>query len=90
MPRAGELLVSLAPGYECVDWGGQSHVVGGSHGALAAGDSLGPLVLCGLDTDPEPRRQWTIADVSGLVLDHFGLTPAAASDRDRDALAAAR
>jgi hypothetical protein len=73
-PHAGDLLVSLAPGYECVDWGAASHVGGGSHGSLAAGDSLGPLVACGLEGfDAESRRQWTVADVAGLIDDHFAI-----------------
>ena len=57
-----------------MDWGGASHAGGGSHGALAAGDSVGPLLVAGLEGfDPASRRQWTIADVSELVLGHFGL-----------------
>jgi hypothetical protein len=73
-PHAGDLMVSLSTGYECVDWGGASHVGGASHGALLAGDSLGPLVLCGLEPGvADTREQWTLRDVAGLVLDHFGL-----------------
>ena len=74
-PNAGDLLVSLEHGYECVDWGGSTHVGGASHGALRAGDSLGPLVLCGLEAGVEDaRRQWALRDIAGLVLDHFGLS----------------
>jgi hypothetical protein len=77
-PNAGDLLVSLAEGYECVDWGGVTHVGGGSHGALLAGDSIGPLVLCGLETGAdESREQWALRDVAELVLAHFGLGEAA-------------
>jgi predicted AlkP superfamily pyrophosphatase or phosphodiesterase len=73
-PNAGDLLVSLQEGYECVDWGGATHVGGASHGALLAGDSLGPLVLCGLESGvAEAREQWSLRDVSALVLDHFGV-----------------
>ncbi len=73
-PNAGDLLVSLEQGYECVDWGGSSHVGGASHGALLAGDSLGPLVLCGLEPGvEEAREQWALRDVAALVLDHFGV-----------------
>jgi hypothetical protein len=72
-PNAGDILVSLLQGYECVDWGGASHVGGASHGALLAGDSLGPLILCGVDSDIEPRRQWALRDVAGLVTDYFGV-----------------
>ena len=71
-PHAGDLLVSLAEGYECVDWGGASHVGGGSHGSLAAGDSLGPLLACGLEGfDPAAREVWSIGDISRLIDGHF-------------------
>ncbi len=73
-PHAGDVVVSLAPGYECVDWGGASHVGGASHGALLAGDSLAPLVLCGIEPGAaEHRAQWTLRDVAGLVAAHFGV-----------------
>jgi hypothetical protein len=73
-PNAGDVIVSLSTGYECVDWGGTSHVGGASHGALLAGDSLGPLVLCGLEPGvAELREQWALRDVAGLVCDHFGI-----------------
>ncbi len=71
-PHAGEIMLSATPGYELVDWGGTTHCPGGSHGALEAGDSLGPLLLCGLEPGVEGRReQWTIADVAALVREHF-------------------
>jgi hypothetical protein len=72
-PHAGDLVLSLAPGFEAVDWGGVSHAGGGSHGSLHAGDSLGPLLFvgCGPD-DPATRRQWTLRDVAPVVLEHFG------------------
>ena len=51
-----------------------------------AGDSLGPLVLCGLEPGvEEAREQWALRDVAGLVLDHFGV--GAASQHRRRALA---
>jgi hypothetical protein len=73
-PQAGDFVLSLADGYEAVDWGGVSHVGGGSHGSLHAGDSLGPLLFvgCGPD-DPHQRRQWALRDVAPVVLEHFGL-----------------
>jgi hypothetical protein len=75
-PNAGDLLVSLEQGYECVDWGGATHVGGASHGALLAGDSLGPLVLCGLEPGvEEARQQWALRDIAGLVLGHFAVGP---------------
>jgi hypothetical protein len=73
-PGAGDIVISAAPGYELVDWGGMTHCPGGSHGSLAAGDSLGPLLLCGLEPGTEARHeQWALSDVAELVLEHFGL-----------------
>ena len=73
-PHAGDILVSAALGYEVVDWGGVTHCPGGSHGSLDAADSLGPLVVSGFEPGTEAiREQWTIGDVFGLVLDHFGV-----------------
>ncbi|HEX8051260.1 MAG TPA: alkaline phosphatase family protein [Solirubrobacterales bacterium] len=73
-PHAGDFVVSLAPGFEAVDWGGVSHAGGGSHGALHAGDSLGPLLFvgCGPESAAE-REQWTLRDVAPVVLEHFGV-----------------
>lgn len=73
-PSAGDFVVSLAPGYETVDWGGISHAGGGSHGSLHRGDSLGPLLFvgCGPD-DPGVREQWALRDVAPAIYEHFGL-----------------
>ena len=72
--HAGDVLVSLAPGYETVDWGGMTHVGGGSHGALEAGDSLIPMLTVGFDDGiTERREQWKLADAAGLIAEHFGL-----------------
>lgn len=71
-PHAGDVLVSLADGYECVDWGGVSHAGGGSHGALSAGDSLAPLLFVGCGPRrPARRPQWSLRDIAPVVLDHF-------------------
>ena len=71
-PHAGDIMISAALGYEFVDWGGVTHCPGGSHGALHADDSLGPLLLYGFEDGIERRReQWAISDVAGLVLEHF-------------------
>ena len=73
-PQAGDFIVSLAPGYEAVDWGGVSHAGGGSHGSLHADDSLGPLLFVGCGPeDPSERPQWALRDVAPAVLRHFGL-----------------
>jgi type I phosphodiesterase/nucleotide pyrophosphatase len=74
-PTSGEVLLSAAPDYEFVDWGGQAHVGGGSHGSLHAGDSLGALVLCGVAVPEHESARWTIADVAPLVRSHFGCAP---------------
>jgi hypothetical protein len=76
-PHAGDVSLSLADGYECVDWGGASHVGGGSHGALSAGDSLSPLLMVGVEPAPAPQpEQWTLRDVRALILNHFGVAVA--------------
>ena len=73
-PHAGDIVVSLREGWECVDWGGTSHAGGGSHGSLLAGDSLCPLLMVGLEPGThEVREQWRLTDVAALVRGHFGL-----------------
>lgn len=71
---AGDILLSVAPGYECVDWGGSDHVGGGSHGSLHRDDSVVPLICvnCG-PASATDRRLWSIEDVYGIVLRHFGI-----------------
>ena len=73
-PHAGDVLVSAADGYECVDWGGVSHVGGGSHGALSREDSLAPLLFVGCGPR-RPRRnpQWALRDLAPVILGHFGV-----------------
>jgi hypothetical protein len=78
-PTSGEVLLSAAPGFEFIDWGRQAHVGGGSHGSLHACDSLGALVLAGLELPEQPPAQWTIRDVAPLALAHFGVGPGASS-----------
>jgi hypothetical protein len=67
-PNAGDVLVSAAPGVEFADLAGRHHAGGGSHGSLAAGDSLVPVVAVGLDATPA-----SIVDVAPAVLAHFGV-----------------
>jgi predicted AlkP superfamily pyrophosphatase or phosphodiesterase len=72
-PSSGEVLLSAAPGCEFVDWGGQAHLGGGSHGSLHASDSLGALIMTGVEpVDAEPG-QWTLRDVAPAILAHFGV-----------------
>jgi hypothetical protein len=80
-PTAGDVLLSAAPGYEFVDWGGADHVGGGSHGSLHRSDSLGALMWCG--TGPGSRKHrdlWSLNDVTPLVEEHFGISSAGTAD----------
>ena len=73
-PHSGDFVVSLEEGFEAVDWGGVTHAGGGSHGALHAGDSLGPLLFVGCGPESaEEKEQWALRDVAPVVLEHFGL-----------------
>jgi hypothetical protein len=73
-PNAGEVLLSAAPGYEFVDWGGSDHVGGGSHGSLHRSDSLGALLWCGTGPDSRAGRdQWSLRDITPMIREHFGL-----------------
>jgi hypothetical protein len=75
-PTAGDLLLSAAPGYEFVDWGGADHVGGGSHGSLHRSDSLGALLWCGTGPDTrEAREQWSLLDIVPMIREHFGVSP---------------
>ena len=67
-PNAGDVIGSAAPGAEFSDLAGRHHVGGGSHGSLAAGDSIVPVVSVGVDAEIE-----SITDVAPAVLDHFGV-----------------
>ena len=76
-PNAGELLVSPPLGVELTDLAGRSHLGGGSHGSLEAGDSLVPILTVGLDARREARR---IVDLTPLALEHFGVELPAYAD----------
>ena len=69
-PNAGDLIVSPPPGVEFVDLAGRSHLGGGSHGSLDAGDSEVPILTVGVGG--EPRR---IVDLAPVALAHFGVEP---------------
>jgi hypothetical protein len=72
-PNAGELIVSPPPGVELADLAGRSHLGGGSHGSLEAGDSEVPILTVGLDR-AVPER---IVDLAPLALEHLGVGRAA-------------
>jgi predicted AlkP superfamily pyrophosphatase or phosphodiesterase len=81
-PTSGDVLLSAAPGYEFVDWGGADHVGGGSHGSLHRSDSLGALLWCGTGPDSRgAREQWSLRDVAPMVREHFGAPPDGGSGR---------
>jgi len=71
-PRSGDLLLSASPRHEFLDWGGQAHPGGGSHGSLRAGDSLTGVIITGVKGPSEEPGQWTICDVARLAAGHFG------------------
>ncbi len=74
-PNSGDILLSAAPGYEFVDWGGADHVGGGSHGSLHRTDSLGALLWCGTGpASAAARGRWSLCDVAPMVREHFGIT----------------
>jgi hypothetical protein len=74
-PHSGDVLISAGGGYEFVDWGGIAHVGGGSHGSLHRSDSLGALLFCGTGPgEGEAPAQWSIRDVTPMILDHFTLS----------------
>ncbi|HET8976416.1 MAG TPA: alkaline phosphatase family protein [Solirubrobacterales bacterium] len=77
-PHSGDVLISAADGYECVDWGGVSHAGGGSHGALSRGDSLAPLLFVNCGPSEPSKRPWSLRDIAPAILDHFGAGPAGA------------
>jgi len=69
-PRAGDVLVSAAAGYEFSDLGGRNHSGGGSHGSLSLGDSEVPMLTIGLEASPR-----SIVEVAPAILAHFGVEP---------------
>ena len=72
--HGGDVLVSAAGSYEFVDWGGVAHIGGGSHGSLHRGDSHAALLMCGVEAPSfASTRQWSIADVTPMVLEHFSV-----------------
>ncbi|SEH11131.1 alkaline phosphatase family protein [Thermoleophilum album] len=74
---AGDLFVVAEPGVEFVDWGGASHLGGGSHGGLDAEDSTGVLVAAGLEAVAPERddRYLALTDLVPLALRHFSVSP---------------
>ena len=76
---AGDVVLSAVPGWEFLDWGGQGHVGGGTHGSLHRNDSESMLLWCGTGPDSaDARLQWSLRDVTPMVLEHFGLDEAGA------------
>jgi hypothetical protein len=69
-PNAGEVVVSASVGWEFEDLGARHHLGGGSHGSLAPGDSLVPVLTGGLAGAVAPR---SVVDVAPTILGHFGV-----------------
>jgi predicted AlkP superfamily pyrophosphatase or phosphodiesterase len=79
--NAGDVLLSAAPGYEFVDWGGADHVGGGSHGSLHRTDSHGVLMWCGTGPDSRAaKEQWTLRDITPMICDHFDVRAGSGDD----------
>ena len=74
-PHAGDILISAAEGYECVDWGGVSHAGGGSHGSLGARRLARPRCSSSAAGPKRPgkRPQWALRDLAPVILEHFGV-----------------
>ncbi len=73
-PRAGDVVVSAAAGFEFADAGGAHHAGGGSHGSLLAADSLVPLITAGFDGHRSGVPSLpSITDLTPLTYGHFGV-----------------
>jgi len=79
--QSAQVLLSAKPGYEFVDWGGGGHVGGGSHGSLHANDSHGVLLWAGIGPGADAKPQWSLRDITPMILDHFGVDTAGAARR---------
>ena len=81
--NGGDVLASAGPGAEFVDWGGQHHIGGGSHGSLHRADSFASLVFCGLDASAtdlvEPRELRALADIKPAVCKYLASGSGAAT-----------
>ncbi len=74
-PNTGDVLLSASPGSEFLDWGGASHLGGGSHGSLHRSDSNGVLLWAGTGPDSRSEKsEWGIRDIAPMVRGHFGVT----------------
>ncbi len=71
---SGDLIVTPQVGHEFIDWGGVSHLGGGTHGSLHRADSAAQLIVSGTGEARRDQRAWSIRDVHSLVLEHFGIT----------------
>jgi hypothetical protein len=72
-PGSGDLMLTPQLGYEFLDWGGNAHVGGGTHGSLHKVDSAAQLIVHGTGESRRDQQAWSIADVHSLVLEHFGI-----------------
>ncbi|HEX2112275.1 MAG TPA: alkaline phosphatase family protein [Gaiellaceae bacterium] len=77
-PNAGEVIVSARAGWEFADLGGRGHAGGGSHGSLAADDSIVPILAAGFDEAPALRGRPSVTELAPALLDYLGVAPPAA------------
>jgi hypothetical protein len=79
--NGGDVLASAGRGYEFVDWGGQAHIGGGSHGSLHASDSFATLAFCGLDASATDlvngHELRALADITPAVCKYLASGPTA-------------
>jgi hypothetical protein len=72
------VIVSARAGWEFADLGGRGHAGGGSHGSLAAGDSIVPILAAGFDEAPALRGRPSVTELAPALLDYLGVAPPAA------------
>ncbi len=73
-PNAGDVIVSAREGFEFVDLGARHHAGGGSHGSLAAADSVVPVVAAGFDGAELPEAP-ALVELAPAVLAYLGIDP---------------
>ncbi len=80
--NSGELWVTAQPGCEFEVPGGDSHIGGGSHGALHALDSFSPVIVAGAPRRLPPAMR--SLDIAPLCMEALGLTMRYAVGQSRD------
>ena len=63
-PNAGDLLVSLTEGYECVDWGGVTHRAAPATAPWRPATRWARSSSAGWSVAGDAREQWALRDVA--------------------------